>query len=113
MDILTMCKVLAAAMMGLMVGVAGPASAGTILSVSGDNNGGFSIGGLNPPSLSQVVALSWSQTQAYSDVTINADPGGRRHGRHRQRLSGTRHRPQPLSNEVAHTTFTLPNRDRR
>jgi hypothetical protein len=105
-----MRKALAAAMLGLMVGAVPATDAGTILSVSGMNNGGFSIGGLNPSSFSQVVGLSWSQTQGYSDVAIGVPilidvPAGDIVDAYLVR--GTV--PQPQSSEIAHTSFTLPN----
>jgi hypothetical protein len=54
-------------------GLGGIALTGTILSISGQDNGGYTVGGLSGGPYSQVVGASWTQMQSYTNVYIYVD----------------------------------------
>jgi hypothetical protein len=95
----------AVTMLGFMFGAAGRSEAGTVISVTGQDNGHLVIGGLSSGSFLQVPAVSWSQTQAYSDVFINVFlAGSSSETVDAYLVRGTV--PQPSSSQVAFTSFS-------
>jgi hypothetical protein len=96
------------AMMAGLTGGIGRADADTIVSITGQNNGGYVMGALTG-GFSQVVAASWSQTQSYTGVSVYVpileDGGSDTIDAYLVR--GTV--PQPESNQLASTTFTASN----
>jgi hypothetical protein len=98
------------AMLALIAGTEKRAEAGTILSVVGNNEGAFTIGGLaGGGGFSQVVGASWTQTGSYTDVAIAAfileNGGSDTINAYLVRGSV----PQPVTSEVAHTSFNVNN----
>jgi hypothetical protein len=92
------------AMTAALIGGMGRADADTIVSITGQNNGGYVLGALSD-GYSQVVAASWTQTQSYTNVSVYVpilETGSDTIDAYLVR--GTV--PQPESNEIAQTTFT-------
>ena len=101
---------MAVTMLGFMLSAAGRGEAGTVLSVTGDDNGHLVVGGLSGGGSNlQIPAVTWSQTQAYSSVFITVfliDSTSDTVDAYLVRGSV----PQPASSQVAFTSFsTSPN----
>jgi hypothetical protein len=81
--------------------------AGEILSISGPRGISYTLGEGPAPADVEILAVSWSQTQSYSNVEISAllnaiQPGNTVDA---YLLQGTV--PQPVANQVAHSTVAL------
>src|SRR5271168_2234657 len=100
---------MAVTLLGFMFGAAGRGEAGTVISVTGQDNGNLVIGGLAGSPDLQIPAVTWSQTQAYSGVFITVfltDSTSDTVDAYLVRGSI----PQPASSQVAFTSFsTTPN----
>jgi hypothetical protein len=81
--------------------------AGTIISVSGPINNSYTIGAASPVPSEEIDAVSWSQTQTYSNVTINASLNAVQAGFTVDAYLVQGIVPQSMSSQVAHAAVAI------
>lgn len=101
-----LAKRIGLAVLGLMI-AATVSQAGTILSVSGPETGAYTIGAATPIPSVEILAVSWSQTQPYSDVAVSAWLNATQAGNTVDAYLMQGNLPQPVPNQVAHSTVSI------
>jgi hypothetical protein len=81
--------------------------ADVILSVSGPRGTSYTIGAGTPVPNIEILAVSWSQTQSYSNVAISAMLNAIQPGNTVDAYLVRGTVPQPVANQVAHSTFAI------